>query len=103
MQDKILNRVSFDLLLQQVFQIKIFPKFVPFLVAAAIFFMTTPSIPLCSSLGEELTKLNSSQLSVIFLSGFSSGGLPARSISYDVTGNGGREDIHNEKINKQLK
>ncbi|KAF3852381.1 hypothetical protein F7725_005736 [Dissostichus mawsoni] len=59
-------------------------EFIPFccLAALATCFITTPSMPFLISVGEAETKLNSSQLSAIFCSTFSSSAArPARSIS----------------------
>lgn len=61
---------------------------IPFccLVALATCFITTPSMPFLMSVGEAETKLNSSQLSAIFCSTFSSSAArPARSISWMKT------------------
>lgn len=61
---------------------------VPFccLVVLAPWFITSPSMPLWMSGGDAETRLNSSQLSVIFCSTFSSSAArPARSISFTPT------------------
>lgn len=78
---------------------------IPFccLAALATCFITAPSMPFLISVGEAETKLNSSQLSAIFCSTFSSSAArPARSISWKHTHTSTHTRRHNHVWQRRL-